>query len=74
MGVRAQAADLSGTQSAAQLAVFFQPPPELASDLSSYRSPLVFDDGRPVQSPQQWEQRRREILQFWQGAWVHGRR
>ena len=47
---------------------FFQPPEELAKDLGNYRSPLVFDDGRPVQTPEQWQQRRKEILHFWHAA------
>jgi hypothetical protein len=51
-----------------QIAPFFQPPAELADDLGDYRSPLVFDDGRPVQTPDEWRQRRREILRFWHEA------
>jgi len=52
--------------------VAFQPPPALAGDLGHYRSPLVFDDGRPVKTPDDWQRRRQEILRFWHtslGAW-----
>ena len=55
-----------------KIAPFFQPPAELAEDLGNYRSPLVFDDGRPVRTPDDWRQRREEILQFWHrslGPW-----
>jgi hypothetical protein len=51
-----------------KIAPFFRPPPELAGDLGDYRSPLVFDDGRPVQTPDEWQERRREILRFWHQA------
>ena len=52
--------------------IAFQPPPALAGDLGHYRSPLVFDDGRPVKTPDDWQRRRQEILRFWHaslGAW-----
>ena len=55
-----------------KIAPFFQPPAELAEDLGNYRSPLVFDDGRPVRTPDDWRRRREEILQFWHkslGPW-----
>jgi dienelactone hydrolase len=55
-----------------KIAPFFQPPAELAEDLGDYRSPLVFDDGRPVRTPEQWRERREEILRFWHktlGPW-----
>jgi dienelactone hydrolase len=51
-----------------KIAPFFQPPEELADDLGDYRSPLVFDDGRPVRTPKEWQQRRKEILRFWHDA------
>jgi len=50
----------------------FRPPPEFAGDLGPYRSPLVFDDGRPVRDPAEWRLRRMEILADWHaimGAW-----
>ena len=52
--------------------IAFQPPPALAADLGDYRSPLVFDDGRSVKTPEDWQRRRQEILKFWHaslGAW-----
>jgi dienelactone hydrolase len=50
------------------IAPFFRPPAEFAGDLGGYRSPLVFDDGRPVQTREEWRQRRQEILHFWHKA------
>ena len=55
-----------------RIAPFFQPPPEFAGDLGPYRSPLLFDDGRRVESRDQWPKRREEILKFWHremGPW-----
>jgi hypothetical protein len=40
--------------------------------LGHYRSPLLFDDGRPVKTPEDWQRRRQEILRFWRasvGTW-----
>jgi len=51
-----------------KIAFAFQPPPALAGDLGHYRSPLVFDDGRPVKTPEDWQRRRQEILKFWHAA------
>ncbi len=48
-----------------ELAPFAVPPPELADRDGSYRSPLLRDDGSRVQTPQQWQQRRQEILDQW---------
>jgi dienelactone hydrolase len=48
------------------------PPPEWQGKLGDHRSPLLFKDGREVKSPEQWAERRREILTDWQqlmGAW-----
>ena len=52
----------------ASLAPFFQPPKELAKDYGTYRSPLVFDDGSPVRTPQDWTKRRGEIRKYWHAA------
>jgi pimeloyl-ACP methyl ester carboxylesterase len=55
-----------------KIAPFFQPPAELAEDLGDYKSPLVFDDGRPVRTPADWRRRRQQILEFWHkslGPW-----
>jgi len=55
-----------------KLAPFFKPPAEFANDFGSFKPPLVFDEGRPVKSAADWEQRRREILTHWHklmGPW-----
>src|SRR6266446_79240 len=55
-----------------QLAPFFKPPPEYAGQFGAYKSPLIFEDGRPVKSASEWPARRQEILQYWQkvlGPW-----
>ncbi len=49
------------------LAPYFAPPPELSGDFGDYRSPLKFYDGRPVRTPAEWKERRREILERWHG-------
>src|SRR4051794_26527077 len=54
------------------LASFFRPPPGFAADFGAYKSPLVFDDGRPVRDAGGWQERRREILESWHaqmGPW-----
>ncbi len=43
------------------------PPSELRNDFGAYRSPLVFDDGRRVETAAQWAERRAELLRFWHG-------
>lgn len=56
----------------ADLAEFFRPPEKYRSDLGTFRSPLVFADGTPVRTPQDWQRRRAEILSTWQktmGPW-----
>jgi hypothetical protein len=55
-----------------ELAACFQPPPEFAGQFGGYRSPLVFDDGNLVRTPQDWARRRGEVLRRWHelmGAW-----
>ncbi len=55
-----------------QLASRFKPPPEFSGDTGPFKSPLVFDDGRPVKSAADWALRRKEILAHWQrvmGPW-----
>lgn len=55
-----------------QLAPYFQPPPQYAGDFGNFRSPLLFDDGRPVRTAADWKLRRTEILQTWSklmGPW-----
>lgn len=50
----------------------FSPPAALANDLGDYRSPLRFDDGRPVRTPAEWAERRQQIQANWHrlmGPW-----
>jgi pimeloyl-ACP methyl ester carboxylesterase len=51
-----------------KIAPFFHPTEEFDSDLGNYTSPLLFDNGRPVRTPEEWQQRREEILRFWHAA------
>ena len=54
------------------IASAFEPPAAFREDLGDYRSPLIFNDGRPVRDPADWQARRREILGAWHaimGAW-----
>jgi pimeloyl-ACP methyl ester carboxylesterase len=70
--VAAQDADPPPRGGWEKIAPFFQPPAEWAGDLGDYKSPLIFDDGRPVKTPEDWRRRREEILRFWReslGAW-----
>ena len=52
----------------ASIAPFFKPPPELANDFGNFRSPLKFDDGTPVRTPEDWAKRRVEIRKYWHDA------
>lgn len=48
------------------------PPLEFAGDFGQYKSPLVFDDGTVAKTPEDWQRRRREILNTWHemmGTW-----
>lgn len=49
------------------LAPAFAPPAEFAGKLGDYRSPLLFDDGTPVRTAEDWKRRRDEILKAWHG-------
>lgn len=49
------------------IAPFFSPPGEFAGDFGDYKSPLIFDDGTKVATPEDWRRRRKEILQTWTG-------
>ncbi len=54
------------------IAAHFRPPRRYVEDLDEHRSPLTFDNGRPVTSAAQWRRRRREILRCWHqvmGPW-----
>src|SRR4051812_5692192 len=51
---------------------FMPPPADFANDFGTLRSPLLFDDGKPVRTAEDWPKRRGEILRYWQGqlaAW-----
>ena len=50
-----------------KIAPFFKPPPELSNDFGEYRSPLTFYNGTPVKTQQDWQRRRNEILNTWNG-------
>ena len=45
------------------IAPFFTVPKAWAQENGSYRSPLYFENGTPVQTAEQWKKRREEILQ-----------
>lgn len=54
------------------LAPFFHPPEQFAHDLGGYRSPLLFRDGTPVRTVDDWNRRRGNILRTWHeimGSW-----
>jgi dienelactone hydrolase len=59
---------LAQTDPCPRLAPFTHPPPEFSNDFRNYKSPLVFDDGRPVKTAADWQARRKEILNFWNSA------
>ncbi|MEZ5943277.1 MAG: dienelactone hydrolase family protein [Planctomycetaceae bacterium] len=51
---------------------YFQPPAELLNELGDYRSPLLFADGTPVKTVDDWVRRRVEIRNEWMsrlGQW-----
>jgi len=50
---------------ARQLAPYYQPPQEFAGDLTTYASPLKFADGTTVRTAEDWQRRRKEILDSW---------
>lgn len=50
-----------------ELALFFRLPEKYAQQPSKYKSPLVFDDGTPVKTKEDWKKRRQEILHKWHG-------
>jgi hypothetical protein len=55
-----------------QIEAFFVPPAEFADDFGRFKSPLRFQDGRPVNSAAAWADRREEILRYWHkvmGPW-----
>ena len=44
---------------------YFTPPAEFAKPLESLRSPLLFNDGSPVKTKEDWARRRAEIVKTW---------
>jgi hypothetical protein len=61
-----------GSEVPESLRGYFAPPAEFAHQFGGYKSPLSFYDGRPVRSPAEWPERRREILAYWHaqmGPW-----
>jgi dienelactone hydrolase len=55
-----------------KLQPFYTPRAEFAGKLGDYKSPLVFADGSPVKTPEDWARRRKEILNTWHarlGPW-----
>jgi dienelactone hydrolase len=51
---------------------YFTPPDRFRDDLGGLRPVLKFSDGRPVTTPGEWAERRREILKAWHelmGPW-----
>ncbi len=72
VGEIASAGDAVRGSIPASIAAAFRPPGRFAGDLGSYKSPLVFDDGRHVRTPEDWRSRRREIRRAWDrfiGTW-----
>ena len=59
--------DSALTDSWNTIAPHFSPPAEWAGEMGEYRSPLLFSDGSPVETAADWNKRRAEILQQWQG-------
>jgi dienelactone hydrolase len=59
-------------QAPVDITTFSKPPAEFAGKLGSLRSPLLFNDGREVKTPEDWAKRREEIKTTWtnlMGAW-----
>lgn len=55
-----------------RIAPFFSPPEEFVDQMGHYRSPLEFENGDPVETVEDWQKRRREILRRWHelmGPW-----
>lgn len=60
------------TSAWAILKPYAKPTAELAGNLGDYRSPLLFNDGTPVQTAADWQRRRQEIRDQWMnlmGQW-----
>jgi len=68
IGGNALRAEDATSDSWRKIAPAFEPPKEFAGKLGEYRSPLLLDDGRPVRTVDQWQQRRKELLDYWHGV------
>ncbi|MBN1815864.1 MAG: prolyl oligopeptidase family serine peptidase [Sedimentisphaerales bacterium] len=49
----------------------FSPAPEYEEDFGKYSSPLRFSDGNTVQTKEQWQHRRKEIVSQWEDVLGH---
>ena len=55
-----------------QIEANFSPPHDFNNKFGTYRSPLIFYDGSPVSTSEDWQKRRDEILKKWNsmmGEW-----
>lgn len=55
-----------------KLSPYFYPPDSLKGDFGDFRSPLVFNNGDTVKTPEEWSERRKEIRADWEeylGEW-----
>lgn len=55
-----------------RLKTYFEPPETFQGKHGAYKSPLLFSDGSPVKTPQDWARRRSEIVEQWErllGKW-----
>jgi dienelactone hydrolase len=43
----------------------YEPPEEFRGKMGEYRAPLAFADGKLAATPEDWQRRRREILETW---------
>jgi hypothetical protein len=50
-----------------KISSFFKPPTEFRGLYGDYRSPLKFNNGQQVTNPEEWKNRREEILSRWHG-------
>ena len=55
-----------------ELTPYFSPPDSLKNESGNYRSPLIFNNGDSVRTPEDWSRRRKEIRDTWMsmmGEW-----
>ena len=70
--VRCQAQLKSTTDTWDKISTYFSPPDAYEGNYGKYRSPLIFSNGDSVRSKAEWNERRKEILDFWHqqmGEW-----